>query len=180
MKKMIKEFNPKTYEPQGFIRTHWDETVKWDSEFEALFREFNYDLSRPITPIIKKHLISWGKVDKWMKNLSEYCTIITNYYPGKILSYDPYLFMFETKYEDFIVNLFSELPTTSLFFKVSNKLFLLAYVKREYIRVLSTQTHIKELHIPNLVTNLFEKGVLLDENHGIVECYWNSVEASEY
>ncbi|MBU7045510.1 MAG: hypothetical protein HXS54_03660 [Theionarchaea archaeon] len=180
MRKMIEEFNPKDYEPQGFIKTHWNETVKWDSEFETLFREFNYDLSRPITPIIRKHLISWGKMDKWMKNLSKYCTIITNYYPGGISSYDPYLFMFETDYEDFIVNLFSELPTTSLFFKISNKLFLLAYVKREYIRVLDTQTHINRLYIPNMVIRLLQKGAILTENHGIVECYWNSVEASKY
>jgi hypothetical protein len=34
------------------------------------------------------------------------------------------MFMFETDYEDFIVDLFSELPTSTFFFKVANKLFV--------------------------------------------------------
>jgi DNA-binding Lrp family transcriptional regulator len=172
MWKKVGDFNPKDYEPQGFIKSHWNETIEWDSEYEALFREFNYDLMKPIDPIIKKYLISWGKVDKWMKNLSKYCTIITGYYPGGISSYDPYLFMLETDYEDFIVNLFSELPTSSLFFKVSNKLFLLAYVKREYMRFLNSQIHIGELQIPSMLTKLIHKDVIRSESHGIVECYW--------
>lgn len=174
MRKMVEDFNPKDYEPEGIIKMHWNETVEWDSEYEALFREFNYDLTRPITPIIRKHCISWRKLDKWMKNLSKYCTIMTGYYPGKISSYDPYLFMFETGYEDFIINLFSELPTTTLFFKVSNKLFSLAYVKKKYMRVVNSQIHIRRLHIPNLVMDLLKRGVILSETHGIVECFWNS------
>jgi DNA-binding Lrp family transcriptional regulator len=46
MRKMIEEFNPKDYEPQGLIKKHWNETIEWDSEFETLFREFNYDLTK--------------------------------------------------------------------------------------------------------------------------------------
>ena len=172
MQKKVEEFNPKDYEPEGLIKTHWNKTIEWDSEYEELFKEFNYDLRKPITPIMKKHLISWKKVDNWMKNLQTYCTIITGYYPGGIKSYDPYLFMLETDYEDFIVNLFSELPTTTIFFKVSNKLFVYAYVRREYIRFVSSQVHINRLQIHNLLLDLLEKGVILSENHGIVECYW--------
>lgn len=174
MRKMVVEFNPKDYKPEGIIKTHWTETVEWDSEYEALFREFNYDLTKPITPISRKHLISWGKVDKWLKNLSTYCTVFTLYYPGTISSYDPYLFMFETDYEDFLVNLFSELPTSTWFFKVSNRLFMYAHVKREYVRTVDSQIDIRELQIPFLVEELFNKDVIESESHGIVECYWNS------
>jgi hypothetical protein len=174
MRKMVKEFNPKDYVPQGIIKTHWNEKIEWDSEYEALFREFNYDLTKPISPVMRNNLISWTKVEKWMKNLSTHCTIMTGYYPGGIKSYDPYLFMLETDYEDFIVNLFSELPTTTLFFTVSDRLFAYIHVKREYIRVTNSQIHITELHIPNLITDLLERGIILNECHGIVECYWNS------
>ena len=179
MRNMVEEFNPKDYEPQGLIKTHWNETIEWDSEYEALFKEFNYDLRKPISPIMRSNLISWGKVKKWMENLSTYCTIITNYFPGGIKSYDPYLLMIETDYEDFIVKLFSELPTTTWSFKVSNRLFLLVHVRADYMRVLTAQTHIKKLHIPNLVIDLLKKGVIFSENHGTVECYWNSGDASE-
>ena len=174
MRKMVREFNPKDYEPQGIIKAHWNETIPWDLECETLFGEFNYDLTKPIKPIMKKHLISWTKVEKWIKNLSTHCTIMTGYYPGGIKCYDPYLLELETEYEDFIIDLFSQLPTTTLFFKVSNKLFAYVHVKSEYIRVVNSQTHINRLHIPNLLTELLERDVILSERHGIVECYWNS------
>jgi hypothetical protein len=174
MHNMVKEFNPKDYEPQGIIKTHWNETIEWDSEYEKLFREFNYDLTKPITPIMRNNLISWTKVDKWMKNLSTHCTIMTFYYPGRIGSYDPYLLIMKTDYEDFIVNLFSELPTTTLFFTVSDRLFAYIHVKREYIRVTNSQIHINRLHIPNLLMDMLDRGIILSECHGIVECYWNS------
>lgn len=174
MRKMIEEFDPEKYAPQGTIRAHWHETVEWDSEYEVLFREFNYDLSKPISPIMFKNLISWDKVDRWMKNLSTYCTTITHYYPGTISSYDPYLYVFETDYEDFLISLFSELPTSALFFRVSGRLFAYLHVKKEYARVVSSQIHITELQIPNVMINLRERGIIRDEAHWIVECFWNS------
>jgi len=174
MWKAAREFNLKDYEPEGIIKSHRNETIEWDSEYEKLFGEFNHDLTKPISPIMKRNLISWTKVEKWLKNLSSYCTIITHYYPGGIKSYDPYLFMFETDYEDFMINLLSKLPTTALFFKVSDMLFSLAYIKREYIRVVNSQTHILKLQIPSLMAELREKGIIRNEAHGIVECYWNS------
>ncbi len=173
MQKMVEDFNPKEYEPEGIIKTHWDETVEWDSEYEILFNEFNYDLSKPISPLMVKHCISWGKVDTWMKNLSKYYTVFTLYYPGKISSYDPYLFRIKTDCEDFIINLFSELPTSTLFFRVADTLFINAHVRREYMRVVESQTHINRLQIPNLTLSLLERGIIRSETHGIVECYWN-------
>ena len=174
MREMVEVFNPKDYEPEGILKTHWNETIEWDSEYEKLFQEFNYDLRKAITPILRKHLISWGKLDKWLKNLSTSCTVFTLYYPGTISSYDPYLFMFETDYDDFLINLFSELPTSTWFFKVSNRLFSLAYIRREYMRVADFQININKLQIPNMITKLIKKGVIKTETHGIVECYWNS------
>ena len=172
MHKMVVEFNPKDYEPQGIIKTRWNETVEWDPEYEALLREFKFDLTKPINPIMRNNLISWTKVEKWLKNVSTYCTIITGYYPEGLGSYDPYLFVLETGYEDFIIKLFSELPTTTLFFKVSNKLFFLAYVKRDYMRFKSSQIDITELQIPSMLIKLNRKDVIRKESHGIVECYW--------
>lgn len=173
MQKKVQNFTPKDYEPEGIIQTHWDETIEWDSEDEKLFKEFNYDLRKPYTPIIRRNLVSWGKLDKWLEKLSECCTVMTGYYPKKISAYDPYLFVFETDYEDFLINLFSELPTSSLFFRVSDKLCVSAHVKREYARVVETQSDIRELHIPTLVAELISRGIIQKEAHSIVECYWN-------
>ena len=173
MRKKVDGFNPGDYTPEGIIKTHWNETALWDSEYETLFNEFNYDLRKPITPIIRKNLISWGKLEKWIKELPKYCTIVTCYYPETIKCYDPYLFMFKTEYEDFVVNLFSELPTTTWFFTVSNRLFVLAHIKREYLRVVDFEVDIRSLQIPMLTADLRERGIIQSEFHTLVECFWN-------
>jgi hypothetical protein len=173
MRKKVDSFNPGDYTPEGIIKTHWDETAIWDSEYEKLFNEFNYNLRKSITPIIRKNLISWGKLEKWIKDLPKYCTIVTSYYPKMLSSYDPYLFMFETDYEDFVINLFSELPTTTWFFRVSGKLFVYAHIKREYSRVVDFQIDIRELQIPILTADMLERGIIQSEFHTIVECFWN-------
>ena len=173
MRRKVENFNPKDYSPEGILKTHWNETLEWDSEDEKLFHEFNYDLRKPVSPIMKDNRISWGKVEKWLNRLPEYCTIITAYYPKTISAHDPYLFIFETDYEDFLIDLFSELPTTSLFFRVSNKLFLYSHVKKEYLRVVNSQVDITELQIPSLVIELLDKEVIETEAHATIECYWN-------
>ncbi|MBU7025661.1 MAG: hypothetical protein HXS48_01870 [Theionarchaea archaeon] len=173
MRKKVENFNPKDYSPEGIIKTHWNEFIEWDSEDEKLFLEFNYDLRKPVSPIMKNNLISWGKVEKWFKKLPECCTIITRYFPKRISAYDPYLFVFQTNYEDFIIDLFSELPTSSIFFKVSDRLFMVARVRKEYLRAVDSQVDIRELQIPSLAMELCDKGVIHSEAHALVECYWN-------
>jgi DNA-binding Lrp family transcriptional regulator len=172
VQKKIRTFDQETYAPQNIIQSHWNESCDWDSEFEILYREFKYDLREKLTPIRKKHLISTGKIYQFLENLSAYCTVFTNYFPESISSYDPYLYMFETDYEDFIIELFSQLPTSSWFFNVSGNVFLLAHVKKGYLRAIDFRNDIGELHIPFLVSNLIEKGIIKTEKHAIVEYFW--------
>jgi hypothetical protein len=68
MHKIVVKFNPKDYEPQGIIKTRWNEPIEWDSEYEALLKEFKYDLTKSINPIMRNNPISWTKVEKWLKN----------------------------------------------------------------------------------------------------------------
>ncbi len=175
MQKMAEQFDPAQYEPEGIIKIHWNESLDWwDSEFEKLFREFKCNGRKTLTPVMKRHLISSGKFYKFLKRLPECCTVFTQYFPDSILAYDPYLFMFETDYEDFIVELFSQLPTFSLFFKVSNKLFVLANIERASIRRVGlNMSDISQAHLLHLVEDLLDQGILKSEAHAIVEYSWN-------
>jgi DNA-binding Lrp family transcriptional regulator len=169
----VKAFNPELYNPQGIIKTHWDEIIPWDTEFEKLFREFKYNGRKPLTPIMRKYCISSQKTYEFLEKLPECCTVFTRYFPDKKSAYDPYLFMFETDYEDFIIDLFSELPTSSFFFKVADKLFLLANIKRSFLRDFNVDmSDISELHIPLLVEYFLEKGIIKNEKHAIIEYSW--------
>jgi len=160
--------------PKGIIQTHWDETVEWDEKGEILYRYFKYDLRKPVDPVRKKHRITNYKAWNWLKKLPEYCTVYTRYFPEGILGYDSYIFVFETDYEDFIIDLFSELPTTSMFFRVSNKLILLAYIQKQFLRNGDNRpiSDVSELHIPLLIRNLLKKGIIKSEGHAIVNYHW--------
>ncbi|MBU7016709.1 MAG: hypothetical protein HXS44_04325 [Theionarchaea archaeon] len=125
MQEKINTFNPDTYNPQRIIHTRFDEIIDWDSEDELLYRYFKYDLRKPFTPLAKEGL-SKEKTEKFLNNLQNTCTVATHYYPDSLPMYDSYLFMIETDYEDFIIDLFSELPSSVSFFKISNKLFVSA------------------------------------------------------
>ena len=173
MKKKVEKFNPTEYEPKELIKTHWNEAAEWDTEFEILYKELKYDLRKKQTPIRKKYLISGSKIKKWFEKLSEYCTIATSYFPKSFSVYAPYLLMVETDYEDFIVELFSELPTSSFFFKVSDKLFLYIFVNR-YFLLGNAEIHTSELNrlfLRLLLKNLSRKGIIKSESHARPECY---------
>lgn len=171
IRERIDLFDPKDYPSKGIFQTHWDETIEWDSEDEKLFRVFKYDLRQPFTPIRKKALISSGKFYDWLKNLETYCNVFTLFYPKSISSYDPYLWIFETDYEDFIVDLFSELPTSTVSFRVDKKTFIFTHIERQYVRAFDFCKP-RELQIPLLIDKLEDRGIIKSEEHTVIECYW--------
>ena len=173
MNKRAEKFDPKDYQQKGTLETHWDETIEWSKEDEELFRELKYNLRRPLTPIIGKHRIYTEKAWAWLERLPECCSIITKYYPESRSAYDPYLYIFETDYEDFLIDLFSELPTSCLFFKVSGKLILYAHLCKELLGKGDLPiSSIKELYIPLLIKELGKRGIVQSETHAIIKYYW--------
>jgi hypothetical protein len=173
MKEKVSHFDPDTYLPRGIIKTHWDETIPWDVQDEILFGEFKYNLRNPVTPVTRKHHIRRDKVKHWLKTLPETCTFVTGYFPKTISMYDPYVLMVETEYEDFIVDLFSVLPTTSWFFKVSGKLLLYLWVDRGSMQSVDfPKPDVSKLHIPLLLRSLSRKGIIKNKAQARVECCW--------
>ena len=171
IRKKIKEFNPKEYIPKGYIKTHFDKTIEWSEKDEILYRYFKYDMRKAVAPVKKDYHISRNELRQWLERLPECCTIATSYFPEKVSKYEPYLFLFETDYEDFIVELFSELPSSSWFFKVSDKLFLYTHIPKKYVKEINLQPAPNRLNIPSLATELFEKGIIRRRSRGPIEAY---------
>lgn len=173
MQRQAEAFNSKEYYPKGIIRNHWDETIEWDEIDEILYREFKYNLRKKFSSIMRTHHISANRIYRFLGRMYESCTVFTRYFPETIMGYDPYLFMFKTDYEDFVIELFSELPTSSFFFKVADKLFLYANIERSSIREPGRHmSDISQLGIPLLVEGLLKRGILESEEHTLVEYYW--------
>lgn len=172
MQKKIENFNPEDYKSVNIIKNHWEEHARWSLEDEILFREFKYNMRKKLGPIMRKRRISGGKIYQFFDRLPECCTVFTRYFPETISAYDPYLFMFETDYEDFIIDLFSELPTSSFYSKVSDKLLVYANMAKELMRCTELYVTINKLQVPLLIKSLLEMGILKSEAHAIVEYYY--------
>lgn len=153
----IEKFDPEMYKFQGKIENHWNESVEWDREDEKLFSAFQYDLRKKLTPIMKENLISGEKIYKWFNRLDETCTVFTQFFPEGVTAYEPCLCMMDTDYEDFIVDLFSQFPTSVMFFKVRNTLFCHLWVKKSHLRVQTPLKSVEELEIPFIFRTLQKK-----------------------
>ncbi|MBU6996972.1 MAG: winged helix-turn-helix domain-containing protein [Theionarchaea archaeon] len=166
----IDDFSPLRYNPQCAIRTHWNETAEWDSEDENLLTYFRHNLRKTFIPVMREHLITTAKVYKFLAKLPTCCTVTTSYFPEGISEYDPYLFCFRTEYEDFIIDLFSQIPTSSLFFRVSDRLFVLAHLKKDIVR----SNDFKGFQgfqpcLLSLTNKLLKKEIIHSEEHAIIE-----------
>jgi hypothetical protein len=170
---LVRKFNPDTYVPKGYIKTHWDELAEWSKRDELLFQEFKYNLRKPLRPILRRSGIRLDEIKNWLERLPLYCTILTCYFRESLYAYGPFLFTFETDYEDFIIDLFSQLPTTCWFQRVSGKLIAHMWTLTQPAKEEDTSIReIPELQIPFMIRDLIKKEILKSEAHAMFRCYW--------
>ena len=172
IKKKTEIFEPQYAASCKYIQTHFDKIIEWTPEDELLYRYFKYDLRKPLTPPIKEPGIWERNIYNFLERLPETCTIETSYYPDGARAYDPYLFMFETDYEDFVIDLFSELPTTTWFFRVSNTLFVLAHVSKPFMKSKDLLETVNKWYIPLLLIDLSEKNFVKKRARADVDYFW--------
>jgi hypothetical protein len=75
--------------------------------------------------------------------------------------------------EDFVIDLFSELPTTCWFQRVSDTLIAHLWTTRGKMRKIDIRNkNFPELQISLLIQELLERGIIRKENHSYREFYW--------
>jgi hypothetical protein len=169
---MVRKFDPADYTPKGYIKTHWNETVKWSEQDETLFLEFKYDLRKALQPLSEKTGMYMKKIKDFLEQLPKYCTVFTCYFQETIDNYDPYIYIFETDYEDFVIDLFSELPATCWFQRVSDTLIVHLWTIRGKMRKIDIHNkNVPERQISLLIKELLKRGIIKKENHAVVKFY---------
>jgi hypothetical protein len=168
-RKRIRNFDPEEFTPKHFIETHFHSMANWRPKDEFLYRYFKYNLRKPVSPLLKDHKIYGKTIYNFFEKLPQCCTIFTDYFPDGLPSYDPYLFMVETDYEDFVIDLFSQFPTSASFFKVSDKLFVYVNIPKEVIRGTDLQVNLNKLYIPLLFMDMLKKGIIRNKDDVLVD-----------
>ncbi len=165
--KKLEAFNSHDYTPTRIIQTHWNDSLLWDEQDELLSRAFMYNVRKKIAPVTKEHHIPARRVHRFLEKIPEYCTVFTRYFPKTAPFYTTFLYMVETDYEDFVIDLFSELPTSSIFFKVQDKLLMLIDADKEFMGDIS---HIEDSRfcIPFFMGEPLLKKVIKDYAQAII------------
>jgi len=169
---MIDTFDTKEYEPTNYLNLRLHKRIHFPPEYEIMYHYFKTNSRKPLTPLMRRHKIPTDTIDQFFSNITKLFTVAVPYYPGGISTYEPWLFQIDINYEDFVIDIFSELPTTSLHFKVNNKLFCYIYGKLELIRSVTEKKDICKIQIPWIMHKLRKRGIITHEQHGLVDCYW--------
>jgi DNA-binding MarR family transcriptional regulator len=170
---MVRRFDPADYTPKGYIETRWNEFAEWSELDEILFWEFKYNLRKALEPLVKDKYHIWsGDGYEFLGKLPKYCTVFTCYFQETIEAYDPYIYIFETDHEDFIIDLFSELPTTCWFQRVADTLIVHLWTIRGKMRKIDIRNkNVPERQVSLLTQELLERGIIKKENHAVVKFY---------
>jgi hypothetical protein len=137
-------------------------TIPWDHQEWEFFYEFGGDIRHKIAPLVREKDVSFRKFYDWLNTVEAYTTIHTLFYPEGYSSYTSYLFIFKTAYEHALMDLFSLLPTTPLFFKVGTSLFTMIYIRTDLLIT----------SLSRAIYTLKEKGILEDFYKGVVVMHY--------
>jgi predicted transcriptional regulator len=133
--------------------------IPWDHHEWEFFHEFGGDIRRKIAPLVREREVSFRKFYEWLNDLDQYTTIHTGFYPEGYASYTTYLFLFKTGYEHAVIDLFSLLPTTSMFFKVGSYLLTWIYIRTDPL-IISLSRAIYALK-EKYIIDKFYKGIVV-------------------
>ncbi|KYK31937.1 MAG: winged helix-turn-helix domain-containing protein [Theionarchaea archaeon] len=138
--------------------------IPWDHQEWEFFWEFGGDIRRKIAPLVRDQDVSFRKFYEWLETLDLYTTTHTTFYPEGYASYTTYLFLFETEYEQALIDLFSLLPTSSLFFKVGSYLLTMIYIRTDPLIT----------SLSRAIYTLKERSILKDFYKGVVVMHYPS------
>lgn len=135
----------------------------WDEKDEALYGEFCNDLRKPLSSVMRKTHTYSDKIMSWLRRRNEFGQILTFYLPDGESMYLPSLYMIKTDYDSLVIDLFSQLPVTSTFYRVGRQLVMSIHVPFPFI-------------VRSLVRNVLSR--LQDES--LIEGYDNTIVEYHY
>ena len=107
---------------------HNEEYTPWDENDEAIYWNICNDLRKPFASVVKSSKTYNDKTWTWFKNRDKFGDTITMFFPEGETSYQVSLFCIDTEYDSLIIDIFSELPTSSVFYKICDQLMMCIYL----------------------------------------------------
>lgn len=100
----------------------------WDDLDEAIYRQLANDLRMPFAQIIKLTDAYSDKIMDWFRNRDRFGQTMTMFFPLGESSYQLSLFSVKTENDWLLIDLFSELPTSTVFYRLKKRLMMSIYL----------------------------------------------------
>lgn len=102
----------------------------WDELDEAIYRAICNDLRKPFAHIMKSTGSYSNKLMDWMRRRDKFGNTITMFFPEGESSYQLSLFCINMsrRYDWILIDLFSQLPTSSVFYRIKRKVIMCIYL----------------------------------------------------
>lgn len=136
----------------------------WDDVDEKIYYEFYKNLRKPFKVVLKNTGAKRDHVLDWMKRRDQFGHTIVMYFPLGLESYQSTLYCIDTSYDALLIDLFSSLPTPTVFYRVGEKLMVKVYLQ---------SNRFEGRYISNKVLSELRKKELIDGyTSSIVQYYY--------
>jgi len=100
----------------------------WNKKKERLYDEFCNDLRKRLTRVMKRAHVNSDTIMNWVRTRNEFGHTITMFFPEGLHSYMPVTYALQTEFDSILIDLFSELPIPSVFYRIDNTLLMTIYL----------------------------------------------------
>lgn len=122
----------------------------WDDLDEAIYLSINGNLRKTWARVLEESEAYNDKIMKWFRNRDSFGHTIAMFFPEGERAYQPAIFAVETENDSLLIDLFSELPTSSVFYRLDKYVVMvlcLSYplIARSMVRRVLSHLQKKEL-----------------------------------
>jgi hypothetical protein len=100
----------------------------WSDMDEAIFSSFCNNLRKQFTHVMKETGAYSDKIINWFRSRDKFGDTITMFFPEGERYYQLSLYAMETRHDNTIIDIFSQLPTPSVFYRVDKFLIMAIYM----------------------------------------------------
>lgn len=105
-----------------------DTAYDWDELDELFYRELSDDLRKPLGRVLKKTGSYRNRMWNWIKTRDIFGQTIIMYFPQGESSYLLSQYYIDTNYDSLMIDIFSSLPTSTVFYRVGDRLIVNLYL----------------------------------------------------
>ncbi len=100
----------------------------WEEKDEAIFWEICDNVRIPFASVVRSAKTYNDKAWSWFRSRDKFGDTITMFFPKGESSYQLSLYCIKTEHDSLIIDIFSQLPTSNVFYRVHDRLIMCIYL----------------------------------------------------